>query len=254
MTRHRSLPDYFWELSMRILILLSLIVAGFCSVTSHVQAQELKKAWNDYFGPRPITYSPSDPVNRSYTFNKHTGHAGVYYNCDGEEAKRNSPYICWKPHFEADFPECRGLGAQVKQDWDRMRQRICDGAGDCCNSCQTESGCQCTECTGTVMQQPETYYAEQRTTIANPQGLNSAQRPIASQSLMARLNATAGRRTQSDSGGLVSTSDIAEGTIAERGTIAAAYARLPAKASCDCEKCKASTAKLYDKNITTSRR
>jgi hypothetical protein len=65
----------------------------------------------------------------------------LFYNCDGEEDKRNSPYICWKTHYEKDLPPRRGLWRGLKIDISQVRQRIRDGAGDCC-----PSGCNCLRC------------------------------------------------------------------------------------------------------------
>lgn len=50
--------------------------------------------FQDYFSSN--TYSPSDPWIKGRIFRTHTGHDGLYYNCDEEESKRNSPYIYWK--------------------------------------------------------------------------------------------------------------------------------------------------------------
>ncbi|MFK7766008.1 MAG: hypothetical protein AB8B55_02115 [Mariniblastus sp.] len=124
------------------------------------QAQELKKAIRDYKGDRVFNYQPNDPWYRGKLFNIHTKHYGMFYNCDGEEAKRNSPYLCWKAHHEKDFPTRYRALDIARYDLAIIQRRIRDGAGDCiqgceCQSCQSApvaSSCNCTECQGGQMQ------------------------------------------------------------------------------------------------------
>lgn len=103
---------------------------------------EARKARNDYRDDRVFRYQPEDPWTRSKLFKTHMGHGGRFYNCDGEEQKRYSPYICWKLHFENDLPprqrflDC--LGCEIAE----IKQRIMDGAG----ACYRTDSCNCDEC------------------------------------------------------------------------------------------------------------
>ena len=55
-------------------------------------------------------YCSEDPWIRGRIWLKQTGHFGWFYNCDCEEDKRKSPYICWKksdsPFSGERFFEC----------------------------------------------------------------------------------------------------------------------------------------------------
>ena len=117
-------------------------------------SQEVRKSIRDYFSG-PITYSPIDPETRSKVFQAHTGHSGLFYNCDGEECKRNSPYICWKTNSESQFPPRRGWWRGAKLDLAEVRQRISDGAGEGCRP-----NCQCRDCMA-AQQVSDNYLADQ---------------------------------------------------------------------------------------------
>ena len=129
---------------MRIILSLFVCLVASSLMFDATQAQEVRKAIRDYRTERPITYSPSDPWTRGKVFNTHTGNYGWFYNCDGQEDKRNSPYICWKTHYEKDIPPRRGFWGGIKMDVAAVRQRVNDGAGACC-----QSDCQCAECNQT---------------------------------------------------------------------------------------------------------
>lgn len=126
---------------MRIFVGLCCLFVGQILMPPTTTAQEIRQTIRDYCTDKPFTYSPCDPWTRSRVFNLQTGHAGLFYNCDGEEDKRNSLYICWKTHYENDIPPRRGLWRGMKMDIAKVRQRIRDGAGDCC-----EPGCGCLHC------------------------------------------------------------------------------------------------------------
>ena len=117
----------------------------FCVAMSCVQldAQTLRK---DYVLDAPISYQPSDPWVRGRVFRIHTGHAGLYYNCDQEECRRESPYICWKQ--ENRSCDERGLPLWRRQ-LEEALWRL--NAGRCCETpypgCQCEPGV-CTACNG----------------------------------------------------------------------------------------------------------
>ena len=109
-------------MSRRLLPCLLLIVIAPCIAV----AQECAKIRHDYFKNPTGKYSPDDPWTRSRIWWRHTGHFGKFYNCDCEEQKRYSPYICWK---NADCPWVgEGLLYQWRRDRSRIRQRIADGS------------------------------------------------------------------------------------------------------------------------------
>ncbi len=115
----------------------------------------VKKFKQDYITDKPFQYSPDDPWQRGNVFRMQTGHSGLFRNCDNEELKRFSPYICWKVHHEPDFPGLRGARAFFSLDLCEVKQRIRDGAGCCAGNCG-KPGCkrcsrkkasdQCTTC------------------------------------------------------------------------------------------------------------
>lgn len=98
-----------------------------------------------------VQYAPGDPQTRSRLFNFQTGHRGAFYNCDGEEDKRNSPYIFWE-YGPADAKLHNPLLDIInwRDDKREIAQRICDGAGACCNGGSCQSG------HPTVIASPET--------------------------------------------------------------------------------------------------
>lgn len=137
------------------------LICGQLGKPESSEAQGLGQAIHDYWLDKPFQYQPSDPWVRSKIFQIQTGHYGRFYNCDQEECKRYSPYICWKTHYEKDIPPRRGLWGGIKQDIAGVKQRIRDGAGDCwpnnrdgADCQQTQSGsapnCSCAECSRTA--------------------------------------------------------------------------------------------------------
>ena len=143
--------------SIVFLMFASITFLGLACFSTNVEAQELRKALRDYRDERIFNYQPTDPQYRGKVFNIHTGHYGKFYNCDGEENKRNSPYICWKPHHEKDFPTRLGFCENLRRDIAEINQRLNDGAGACrqkncnCNQCQqaavvTQPSCSCVDC------------------------------------------------------------------------------------------------------------
>lgn len=140
---------------MRLLTSAAFFACLFCFqvfTCNDVEAQ-VRQAYADYHGDRVFRYQPSDPWVRSRMFNLHTGNGGLFYNCDGEQSKRNSPYICWKPHFENDFPPFGGLWCHIKEDVEAVRQRILDGS--CCDTGCNSNACNCQQSgCATCSQQP----------------------------------------------------------------------------------------------------
>ncbi len=143
----------------RRMAVMAAVLAASCGMpAASAVCQEVRHAIRDYFSG-PITYSPFDPETRSKVFQAHTGHSGRFYNCDGEECKRNSPYICWKTNSDSLIPPRRGLWRGAKLDLAEVRQRIYDGAGEGCRP-----NCECPECRDT-QQIPGSYLAEQAETV-----------------------------------------------------------------------------------------
>ena len=106
-----------------------------------VAGQERAKIRHDYIDNPTGRYSPSDPWTRSRIWKRQTGHWGRFYNCDGEEAKRNSPYICWK---NANCPYVdESLRHTFRRDKARMLQRIADGSCNCGCKQSGSSRCAC---------------------------------------------------------------------------------------------------------------
>ena len=120
--------------------LATLFCLQFC-VGPDSQAQEIIKQTGERLGRPIVNYRPDDPWTRGKVFNLQTGHAGLFHNCDGEECKRNSPYICWKRDYEKMFPTPLGLWGHTKKTYTDVKQRIRDGAGACARDC-TCSKCQ----------------------------------------------------------------------------------------------------------------
>lgn len=140
---------------LRFALLAFLTLSTFAASAQQSDAQLLNKLRGDYGGDTQIQYSPDDASTRSRLFNLQTGQAGAFYNCDGEEDKRHSPYICWKngPCGEK-FHRPLWDVLDWRRDKNEIAQRICDGAGACCNSCRAPDSaiiaapapCGCAEC------------------------------------------------------------------------------------------------------------
>lgn len=123
---------------MRSLTLAAFFAALFCfqvSVCDQAAAQVVRKSGGDPV----VKYQPSDPWKRGRIFNIQTGNSGLFYNCDGEQAKRCSPYICWKRDDEPMLPPLFEPVKMWKEQLDTVRQRVSDG------SCR-DLGCSCADC------------------------------------------------------------------------------------------------------------
>ena len=104
-------------------------------------AHEFKQ---DYIKDKPFQYSPCDPFERGKIFRLHTGHYGHFYNCDGEEAKRCSPYIYWKMNDKPALPGHLGPLDAIRCEYAQVKQRIRDGS---CAECPTCGQAGCIGCT-----------------------------------------------------------------------------------------------------------
>ncbi len=133
---------------MRVVLAICVILAAQTLLVPSANGQEVVKALRDYRSNTPRNYTPTDPNERGRIFNMHTGHGGAFYNCDDEEAKRNSPYICWKGTYQKSTRH-RGLWRGLQMDISEVKQRIHDGG---CGTCQGD--CECSACS-----QPAQYHA-----------------------------------------------------------------------------------------------
>ena len=106
-----------------------------------------QNVYKDYVTDECAQYSPFDYQQRGLVYRVHTGHAGIFGNCDDDRQKMVSPYIDWhcrtrQPNLAIWF--VRDLFA----DTFRKSQRVADGAGACligrCHHCQQSTAdCQC---------------------------------------------------------------------------------------------------------------
>ena len=140
------------RLSLRLAAFLAVVVCLQVGLNGLIEGQEFRQTLRDYHTDRPFYYQPSDPVTRGKVFNAQTGHHGHYYNCDGEECKRYSPYICWKLHCEKDIPPKVGIWKQLKRDLTEVHQRVKDGAGAC-----YKNNCACAKCRKNTASSAGTY-------------------------------------------------------------------------------------------------
>ena len=178
-------------------------------------------------------YAPSDPTTRSRWFNFQTGHRGAYYNCDGEEDKRNSPYIRWGTGpSDAQFHNPLLDLMNCRNDKREIAQRICDG-GCCGGNCKTPhpvaspavqapQSCGCSTCLA-------------KSGTANSSGNHSVVKTHNSTALMERAYTGADATTKSKSdfrpggnvAGLIATSPTYQSTQIQRQ-----------KGECDCASCR----------------
>lgn len=108
---------------------------------STAEAQwSLRQTRADY--AQPQVYNADDPWTKGSVYRTQTGHSGWFYNCDEEECKRHSPYICWKSQDNTEH--IRSYWSVIKADWREVKQRIRSGAclGPECESCPPGQVCQ----------------------------------------------------------------------------------------------------------------
>ncbi len=198
----------------RTLVTLFLLGWLLPAFSSGAQAQELRKTLDDYHRARPIQYGPSDPWTRSKLFQVHTNHYGWFYNCDDEECKRNSPYICWKLHHEEDIPNHMTCLERIRHEVRQVKQRIIDGAGMCAPGCACQQcrqapvadtgGCPCPACSGhpapMLEEMPaEMYLGKREATSSQRQSSQVAKQPpaVAQRQVAAPTAGLISRRTSS---------------------------------------------------------
>ena len=116
---------------------LLLTIPAVAVITSSVFGQTYRR---DYKIDAPIQYQASDPWDRGFIFRNHINHAGFFYNCDGEECKRNSPYLYYLQATE----DCRFNARQyIRRQIDEVKWRLqAGGCGDalCYPGCDCEPG------------------------------------------------------------------------------------------------------------------
>lgn len=161
-------------LSIVCLLVLTQWVAAQGPIRNLINETQLQRA--DY--PGPISYAPSDQDTRSKRLRLQTGHYGMFYNCDNEECKRNSPYICWNSQHKADW-YC-GWKAAWRKDRNDIVQRLLDG------SCQS---CDCQDCAGG--QASPIHVAPQQYGQVDP-----ATQPQSQNGLLAKLNRAKAEREE----------------------------------------------------------
>lgn len=100
-----------------------LILISLSSADCH--AQNVVK---DYVVNSPRQFAPMDPWTTGRVFRTHMGHGGLFYNCDGQEDKRWSPYIFWESQSNCDNDTNAWYG-DWKQQINEVKQRIRWGKG-----------------------------------------------------------------------------------------------------------------------------
>lgn len=109
------------------------VFAGLCwAATATAVGQNL---YQDYHVNRTGVYSPSDPWVKGHVFRTHTGHDGLFYNCDGEEDKRCSPYIRWSQRPCDDLLSLKRVHQERVQTIHNAINRV--QMGSCREGCNT---------------------------------------------------------------------------------------------------------------------
>ena len=151
-----------------------------CSLLPSFSAngQIVREFIRDYFQQVPRQYSPNDPWQMGRILRTEVGHYGHFYNCDGEESKRNSPYINWNQQ-NTDCRLHEPIKGTIRQQIAEIQQRIrwgsC-GQGCQCADCVDGShesfesygtpviseaiGCQCPDCKKQLIEQSEVQLAD----------------------------------------------------------------------------------------------
>ncbi len=106
---------------------LSLALLLSVMITSAASAQNF---FRDFVVNNPRSYGPDDPWTTGKIFYNRIGHGGLFYNCDGEECKRHSPYIEWNRQSTRCHRKAP-VASTIVQQLCEVRQRIRWGA--CCD-------------------------------------------------------------------------------------------------------------------------
>lgn len=82
---------------------------------------------------RTYHYAPELPGGiKGWIYRETTGQNGRFYNCDGEEAKRYSPYIDWSTNCHCEYLPT--WGTVLRRDIREVKERVRSGAcrdGNC---------------------------------------------------------------------------------------------------------------------------
>ena len=113
---------------------LCLMAFAFVSSCNTVSAQTLRK---DYVVDAPVQYQVTDPWDRGRVFRNHIGHGGFFYNCDNEQCKRDSPFLCFKSENRGKRPSCL---QQIRRQLAEAKWRL-DAGG--CGCPGNYPGCDC---------------------------------------------------------------------------------------------------------------
>lgn len=109
------------------------VMAGLCwGLAATAVAQSV---YQDYHVNRTGFYSPSDPWVKGHIFRTHTGHDGLFYNCDNEEDKRCSPYIRWPQRPCDDLLSLKRVHQERVQTIHNAINRV--QMGSCREDCNT---------------------------------------------------------------------------------------------------------------------
>lgn len=97
-----------------------------------------QNVYQDYKVNPTGLYSPQDPEEMGRVFRTHTGHDGLFYNCDGEEDKRCSPWVRWGQRPCDDLLTPSRIRAEFQESLDDAIERL--RSGSCQNSCGLNLG------------------------------------------------------------------------------------------------------------------
>lgn len=107
------------QLALLLFFLIGILFAREISAQNVVQ---------DYIRNAPRQYSPDDPWSTGRVYRNHTGHGGLFYNCDCEEEKRYSPYIYWQSEHCQQPETLKAKLCDIQWQLNEVRQRIRWGA------------------------------------------------------------------------------------------------------------------------------
>ena len=136
-----------------------LLTTIFCLalVTTPIDAQHrpVRNTVRDYVKLVPRHFSPDDPWTMGKLLRTEVGFGGLFFNCDYEECKRNSPYITWNCQ-SSDCCRRHLVHDTVHQQLGEVKQRIRWGS---CATCATgcRGGCRPGFCVCTT--QPKTRWS-----------------------------------------------------------------------------------------------
>lgn len=125
--------------SMRVLTLtVFLPFVAFLFSSGEPRSVFAQNVYQDYKVNPTGPYSPQDPWQKGRVFRTHTGHDGLFYNCDGEEDKRCSPWIRWGQRPCDDLLSPSRIRAEYKESLCDAVERL--RSGSCQNGCGHSQG------------------------------------------------------------------------------------------------------------------